>query len=341
MMMVRFFLLSLTALMLAACSREEPAPQAAPDTLTPALAALAEKAMPGTLAVSIVDLATGEARGINSEKPMPMQSVFKLPLGIMVLDQADKGRLRLDEKIVLTKEQLSTPHSPIADAFPGKKEYTIEQLVRAAIVESDNTAADILLKRIGGPEALTAFFKERGIASFRLDRYEYELQPQAVGLPPFTHQWIGTKAFMEAVGQVPVEAQQAAMRIYLADPRDRVTARHAAEILALLDKGRLLTPQSTAKIMNMLKGAVTGAARLKAGVPEGAIVYHKTGAGPTVEGVNSASNDVGIIELPDGRKLAVAVFLSGSELGAEQRDAIIAQVARLATTELAGRRAVP
>ncbi|MBA3677139.1 MAG: class A beta-lactamase [Sphingosinicella sp.] len=339
--MFRSVLLTLIALTIAACSRDEPAPQAPGDTLTPALAALAEKAMPGTLAVSVLDLETGQARGINSKKPMPMQSVFKLPLGIMVLDQVDKGEIKLDEKIVLTADQLSTPHSPIADAFPGRQEYTIEQLIRAAISESDNTAADILLKRIGGPEALTRFIQDRGIKSFRLDRFEYELQPQAAGLPPFTHQWIGTKAFMDAVGKVPMEARQAAMRIYLADPRDRVAPDDATQILALLGKGKLLSPASTAKIMEMLKGTVTGAARLKAGVPQGAIVYHKTGAGPTVEDVNSASNDVGIIELADGRKLAVAVFFSGSTATPEQRDTIIAEVARLATSELAGKPAVP
>src|SRR5687768_4443468 len=143
--MFRSVLLALMALMVAGCSREEPAPQAPTDKLTPSLAALAEKAMPGTLAVSVMDLATGETRGINSDKPMPMQSVFKLPLGIMVMDLVDKGQIKLDEKILLTADQLSVPHSPIADAFPGKKEYTIEALVRAAIAESDNTAADILL----------------------------------------------------------------------------------------------------------------------------------------------------------------------------------------------------
>ena len=194
---------------------------------------------------------------------------------------------------------------------------------------------------MGGPEALTQFINDKGIGSFRLDRYEYELQPQAVGLPPYTHQWIGTEAFTDAVNAVPVEARQAALRIYLADPRDRISAGDAATFLSRLAKGELLSEASTGRIMEILKNTVTGTDRLKAGAPKDSIVYHKTGAGPTVERVNSASNDIGIIELADGRKLAVAVFLSGSELEAPQRDAIIAQAARLAISSLAGDRAVP
>lgn len=340
--MIRTLLLALLIpLASVACSPEAPPASPPSDTVTPALEALAEKAKPGVLGVSILDLATGDARGVNADKPLPMQSVFKLPLGIVVLDAADKGRLTLDETIRLTKDDLSVAHSPIVDAFPGKSDYTIEELVRAAVAQSDNTAADVLLKRIGGPEVVTRFFRDRGVETFRLDRYEYELQPQAVGLPAFAGQWIGMKAFVEAQEQVPVETQQAAMRIYLADPRDRVSPRDAARILALLDQGRLLSPQSTRKMMEILKSTVTGAARLKAGVPAGAIVYHKTGSGPNVETVNSASNDVGIVELADGRKLAVAVLLTGSELPARERDAMIAQVARLATSELVRKPAVP
>src|SRR3546814_2169292 len=91
-------------------------------------------------------------KGVNAEKPMPMQSVFKLPLAIAVMDAADKGKLSLDDTVSLAREQLSVAHSPIAEAFPERTDYTIEALIRAAVAQSDNTAADLLLKRIGGPD---------------------------------------------------------------------------------------------------------------------------------------------------------------------------------------------
>src|SRR3546814_7539053 len=99
----------------------------------------------------------------------------------------------------------------------------------------------------------------------------------------------------------------------------------------MLAKGQLLSPASTEKLMGILESTTTGTDRLKAGAPHGATVYHKTGTGATVEGVASAINDVGIIELADGRRLAVAVFLAGSDLPPEQRAALIAAVARIGT----------
>src|SRR3546814_6692536 len=127
-------------------------------------------------------------KGVNAEKPMPMQSVFKLPLAIAVMDAADKGKLSLDDTVSLAREQLSVAHSPIAEAFPERTDYTIEALIRAAVAPSDNHAADLLLKRIGGPQALTRFFPRRGPERFRVDRSEYELPPQTVGLSAFTGQ---------------------------------------------------------------------------------------------------------------------------------------------------------
>src|SRR3546814_9033114 len=88
-------------------------------------------------------------KGVNAEKPMPMQSVFKLPLAIAVMDAADKGKLSLDDTVSLAREQLSVAHSPIAEAFPERTDYTIEALIRAAVAQRDNTAADLHLKRTG------------------------------------------------------------------------------------------------------------------------------------------------------------------------------------------------
>jgi beta-lactamase class A len=318
----------------AACSKEEAPPPAAAaaDSITPALEQLAERAKPGTLGVLMLDLATNQGRGVNIDKPLPMQSVFKLPLGIFVFALADQGKLSLDEKMTLTKDQLSVSHSPIAEKFDEKQDYTIEELVRAAVAQSDNTAADVLLKRVGGPQALTRFFQERGVTDFRVDRYEHELQPQSVGLPKFTGQWTGAKAWTEARKQVPLESQKAAMTLYLADPRDRMSARSGVQILALLDRGKLLSPGSTEKMMEILLSTTTGTDRLKAGVPKGE-VYHKTGTGADVENRNSATNDIGIIGLPDGRRIAVAALLTGSELPAEERAKIIAEVGRIAATQ--------
>ena len=297
---------------------------------------LAARAEPGTLAVAIEPIGEPEApvRGVNIQEPMPMQSVFKLPLAIFVLHKAQQGELALNETVTLTRDQLSIAHSPIADNFEARQTYTIEELVRAAVAESDNTAADMLMERVGGPAALTAFFVAHRVPGFRVDRYESELQPQAVGLPAFTGQWIGLDAFREAQAEVPIEAQKAALNMYFADMRDRMTPEAAVMILSKLAEGKLLSPAATAKMMEILASTTTGANRLKAGAPAGATVYHKTGTGPDVAGVNSATNDIGIIELEDGRRIAVAAFLAGAELPAEERDRIIAEVGRIASSSL-------
>ncbi len=336
-------ILLLLPLGLPACSKEEkaPPPAAAADSITPALEQLAQRAKHGTLGVLMLDLATNEGRGVNIDTPLPMQSVFKLPLGIFVLALADQGKLSLDEKMTFTKEQLSVSHSPIAEKFDEKRGYTIEELVRAAVAQSDNTAADVLMKRVGGPQALTRFFQGKGVTDFRVDRYEYELQPQSIGLPRFTGQWIGSNAWTEARKQVPVASQQAAMTLYLADPRDRMSPRAGVQILALLERGKLLSPESTVKMMEIMASTTTGADRLKAGIPKGATVYHKTGTGADVENRNSATNDIGIIRLSNGRRVAVAVLLSGSKLPPEERAKIIADVGRIAATQFAAPATAP
>ncbi|HEY0626172.1 MAG TPA: class A beta-lactamase [Allosphingosinicella sp.] len=315
-----------------ACSGGEASQNNAVAAEAPAspLQQLADRAKPGTLGVAILDLQTGQMQGLNADKPMPMQSVFKLPLGIFVFHKAAEGAFSLDEKITLTEDDISPLYSPITDRFAEKKVYTIEELVEVTVAQSDNAAADLLMKRVGGPEALTRFFQERGFEDFRVDRYEYEMQPQSVGAPAIQPRM--TREQYSALRQtVPLDRQQAAMTLYLADPRDRVSPATATRMLAALDAGKLLSPELTKKMMAILEGTTSGPARLKAGIPEGAKLYHKTGTGATVDNVNGATNDIGIIALPNGRKLAVAAFLAGSTLPNEQREAVLAEVARIAT----------
>jgi beta-lactamase class A len=337
--MLKLFLMLLLPLTLASCSREEPLPPPS-DALALTLQRLADQAKPGTLGVAILDLQTGRMHGINAEKPMPMQSVFKLPLGIFVFHKAAEGAFSLDEKVTLTEDDISPLYSPITDRFAEKKDYTIGELVEVTVAQSDNAAADLLMKRTGGPEALTRFLQERGFEDFRVDRYEYELQPQSTGLPPIKPRM--TREDYSAVREAaPLDQQKAAMTLYLADPRDRVSPATAVRMLAALDAGKLLPPDLTQRMMTILKGTTSGPARLKAGIPEGATIYHKTGTGASVERVNGATNDIGIIELADGRKFAVAAFLAGSELPSEGREKLIADVARIAAATLAPRANVP
>ncbi|HWH16783.1 MAG TPA: serine hydrolase, partial [Allosphingosinicella sp.] len=257
--MAKLFLMILLPLAFAACSSGE-APQNRADAKeSPAnpLRQLAEGVQPGTLGAAILDLRTGQMQGVNADQPMPMQSVFKLPLGIFVFHQAAEGALSLNEKITLTPDDLSPLHSPITDRFDQKKEYTIEELVEVTVAQSDNAAADLLMKRVGGPAALTRFFQERGFRDFRVDRYEYELQPQSTGLPPIEPR-MTAQEYAGIRGQVPLDRQRAAMRLYLADPRDRMSASTAVRMLADLDAGKLLSPDMTRKMMAILKGTTSG-----------------------------------------------------------------------------------
>jgi beta-lactamase class A len=93
-----------------------------------------------------------------------------------------------------------------------------------------------------------------------------------------------------------------------------------------LDRGALLSADMTAVLIRAMAESPTGAQRLKAGLPAGARLAHKTGTGPDVLGLNAATNDIGIVTLPGGAKFAIAVFLAGSALPEAQREAVHARI---------------
>lgn len=299
--------------------------------LEAAVKPLAEKAA-GRLGVGVADLGTGETWFLAKGERFPLQSVFKAPLGVAVLRQVDRGRLALEQPVTVKRSDLAMYWSPLADGFgeAEQKTLTLKELVRLAVSQSDNSAADVLMRLIRGPQTIDAMFTEAGIAGIRVDRMERELQPDVVGAPAVpVGETIDRKGWKTVVAAVPADVKKAAFAAYLTeDPRDTSTPEAAVAFLTALDRGELASPASTSTVIRLMTDTPTGATRLKAGLPSGSYLAHKTGSGPDLDGINSASNDIGIATLPGGHKAAIAVFLSGSTLPEAERDAIIADVAR-------------
>lgn len=300
------------------------------DGLNDAIAGIARRARPGLLGVGLMNLESGEVFSYAGERRFPMQSVFKMLLGAAALAEVDAGRLSLDERFVLTEDMLSPPFSPISAAWPGRRDYRARELLAAAVSLSDNTAADVLMKRIGGPGAVTAWLDARRVPEIRVDRYERELQTEAHGLPSFRPHWRTEAVFAAALNMLPQTARMAAMQAYLADPRDTATPRGILQFLYLLNAGQLVSPASTRRLLQLMVDTPTGARRLKAGLPADAVLAHKTGTSRTDLGLTPALADVGIFTLADKRSYALAVFLAGSTQEAAQRDGVFADVARAA-----------
>jgi beta-lactamase class A len=247
-----------------------------------------------------------------------------------VLSEIDAGRLGLGETLTIQDEQLSPPWSPIADAWPGRSAYTVEELLSAAVSNSDNTAADLLMKRIGGPGAVTAWLQQKGVSEIRVDRYEREVQPAVYGMASFRAAWKGEAAFDAALATVPPATRRTAMQAYMADPQDSSTPRGMLGFLRRLDDGELISPVSTRRLLTLMSSSARIGDRIKAGLPKNALFAHKPGTSGTDQGLNAAFNDVGIFTLADKRSYAIAAFLTGSTASAEDRATLFADLGRLA-----------
>lgn len=320
------------ALLLAACGGETDTVARTPPldikVLDKGITQLADR-VEGRLEVAVQNIDGGETWARNAEQTFPLQSVFKAPLGAAVLAEVDSGRLSLDEVLTISDMELSPPLSPISQAWPGRTTYTVRELLVAAVRDSDNTAADVLMRKIGGPGALKSWLVEHQIIGLRIDRYERELQVEAIGMPSFRPAWRTAEAFEAAKRAVPEAQRRAAWEAYAADPRDTTIASGSLNFLRQLSTGQLLSPASTKLLLGLMTETRTGANRLKAGLPEGASLAHKTGTSGTNFGVTVATNDIGILTLKDGRKYAVVVLLADSTADLKTREAVIAEAMRV------------
>ena len=309
-----------------ACSGTPPSFDA--PALDSAVKAIAARAHPGQLGVAVRDLESGETWSRLGTQRFPMQSVFKLPLGAVVLAAVNRGDLSLTDTVRLTSDDLSPPFSPISANFPERQTYTIDELLVASAGGSDNTAADVLMRLVGGPAAVTAWLTANDVRDLRVDRYEREFQLELNGMPQFQPAWAKESDFLAKLNEVPPEQRQQATQRYLVDPRDTSTPLAAVQFLTKLAGGEMLPDELTAMLMRIATETATGPRRIKAGLPAGAILAHKTGSARPDLGLNPAINDIGIVTLADGRRLAVAIFLSASTLPYADAESLLADVTR-------------
>ncbi len=271
----------------------------------------------GYLGIAMVDVQTGALVHFNGGETMPQQSVSKLWVALSAFDQADKGTLDLAERDTVTFSDLTVFHQPIRKIVKARGSFTTDyrDYIRRALTESDNTANDMVLKRVGGPDAVRSVLAEKGLGDIRFGPGERAMQAAIAGLEWDQRYAVG-KTFFEVRKTVPHGIRRTNFDGYVSDPVDGARANAIATALARLARGELLSAGSTKALLTLLDEVKSGPNRLKGGLPPGWSLGHKTGTGqvldivpPGVIGEQAGYNDIGILTAPDGKRYAVAVMI--------------------------------
>lgn len=302
---------------------------ATPNSLQRTLTELADQAKPGTLGIEVKDLENGRTWRVNAEHAFPLMSVFKAPLGATVLSKVDTGALLLSQPVTIRRSQLmGSGVSQIAATFRGSEEtFTLRQLLQAAVSHSDNTAADVLLKLVGGPSVVTAFLRAHGIRNMRIDRGEDEIAREFQ---------VRTAQRAEESKRSPAQREARLRRGYLAyleDPRDRASPGAAVQFLEKLWQRELLSPESTRLLLNLLYQQRIPD-RLRAGLPRRVRLADKCGTSYQIDGMTAAFNDIGILTWPDGHTVIVAAFLTASPASDDRMNALFKELAQAVASDL-------
>ncbi len=282
-----------------AASRDRPISGA---DATARLAMLQQRAG-GMLGAFVLDTTDGAHFGLNADRRFPHCSTFKLSLAAMLLHRIDKGLIDGDAILPYGPEALMSV-SPVTTRHVDDGGLPAIMLARAAVVTSDNAAANLLLRRLGGPAALTAFWRGMGDAISRLDAYEPELN------------------------RIPAGTQE-----------NSTTPAAMAATLARLATGDVLSPASRATLRDWMAAANTGTRRIRAGLPAGFHAGDKTGTSLYPD-ASAHYIDIAIAEPEDHAPVAITAYY---DTGVVQSDidpadeTVLAEVGRIAAAWLSAR----
>jgi beta-lactamase class A len=247
----------------------------------------------GRVGVFAIDTGTGRQLAHRADELFAMCSTFKWVLAAAILADVDRAQLSLDDRVSYAPSDL-LEHAPVARAHVDDGSLTVEALARAAVTVSDNTAANLLLAKVGGPAGLTRFVRSMGDLVTRLDRAEPTLNSNEPG-----------------------------------DPRDTTSPRAMVGLMRRVLTGDTLSNTSRERLLSWLRDCETGKERLRAGFPGNWIVGDKTGTG-----ARGATNDVAIAMPPGRAPVLVAAYMSEGAAGSTALEAAHSEIGQLVAREL-------
>ena len=247
--------------------------------------------------LAVLNLKTNQLTTLNTDKHLPMQSVYKFHLALAVLHEIDKGKLSLEQKILVKKSDL-LPNlwSPMREKYPeGNVELPLSEILKYTVSESDNVGCDLLFKLVGGPKIVNDYIHGLGIKDVAIANNEQEIQ-----------------------GNWSVQFSNWS------------TATAAVKLLQKFHAKKLLSKNTQTFLWETMSNTVTGPNKIKGMLPKGTLVAHKTGYSGAKEGVVTATNDIGVVQLPNGDAFAIAVFVTNSQENEKTNDGLIAQISKAA-----------
>jgi len=248
-----------------------------------------------TVGISLKEVESKDTLSINGNMRMPMMSVFKFHIALAVLNEVDKGKLALKQKIFIKKEDLKEDTwSPIREEFPnGNMNLTLDQLLRYTVSHSDNNGCDILLKLISGTETVQKFINKNGTKDFTIKMNEDQMRT-------WENLYINT-----------------------------TTPVATTELLEKFYKGKVLKKATTKYLYQIMVECSRGTTWMKAGLPEGTELAHRTGiSGTNDKNLRAAMNDIGIIKLPNGHHLILSIYLKNITESREDTEKIISAITK-------------
>lgn len=230
----------------------------------------------GEIGVAIIDVETDDTLSINGDKHFPMQSVFKFHIALAALRSVDEGKLMLDQKYLVTKSHYFKTWSILMRKHPeAHVEVTLKELITWTVMNSDNVACDMLLDILGGTGKVQAFIKDIGINNISIVATEKEMHSD------WNVQFLNW-----------------------------TTPKATTALLRLFYDSKILTTESQEFLWKLMVDTPNAPKRLKGMLPEGTVVARKPGTGDSNGEVFGAVNDVGILVLPNGKIIIIAVYVT-------------------------------
>ena len=248
-----------------------------------------------TVGISIKSIEDKDTLSINGNLKAPLMSVFKFHIALTVLNQVDEGKLSLEQKIFIKKKDLhENTWSPMREDYPeGNMYLTLDKLLRYTVSHSDNNGCDILIKLVGGTKVIQKFINKQGIKDFVIKVNEQQMET-----------W---------------------KNLYVNTTTPLITT----ELLEKFYKGEVLKEETTKYLYEIMVETSRGLTWMKAGLPEGTELAHRTGiSGTNDNNLRVAMNDIGIVKLPNGKHFILSVYLKEITETKEDTEKIIADIAK-------------